>query len=69
MRYSASAASKSACPRLAMYFSHSDGAASRVASASLINAAKRGDEVAVGATKGKAKFGEVAKAVAAVARA
>ena len=61
MRYSASAASKSAWPRFAMYFSHSDGAASRVASASLINAAKRGDEVAVGA-KGNA-IGEVEKAV------
>ena len=45
-----------------MYFSHSDGAASRVASASRIEiAAKRGDEVAVGATKGN--VGEVEKAV------
>ena len=52
-----------------MYFSHSDGAASRVASASRIEmAAKRGDEVAVGATKGKA-IGEVVNAVTAVARA
>ena len=68
MRYSASAASKSAWPRFAMYFSHSDGAASRVASASRIEmAAKRGDEVAEGATKGKA-IG-VVNAVAAVARA